>query len=200
MLPPTVSNPDWDIFLARYFRLPYTEAVALREAGKLPDERAVPRNPDAQLIYNDRPAIDALESYRPQFDTPLSLFVPALRKLSGHLLDGRNEMPHELALTEFRFFGGRGFAYPLTPRHRPWCNQRCPITRTELERAGYRELAAQWDRPRQDAFRAVGGEARLGPPQWAYKSPLIRPDLRMPRGAFLARLANVLEARPAVQS
>jgi hypothetical protein len=191
---PTTTNPDWAIFCASYFRLPFSTARELLATGKLPNQDSVPRDPLAKLIYHDAPAVAALETYRAQFDTPLPAFIDALDGLACALLDGHTEQPHEHALTEFRRYGGVGDAYyPLTPRHRPWRGLRCPITRAELEAAGYRQLAACWDR--QDAYRAKGGECRLGPEKWAYASGLVRPDLRVPRGAFLARLAHALTKR-----
>jgi hypothetical protein len=193
---PTIHNPDWALFIAHYFRISYQTARELLANGRLPAEDRLPRDPKATRIYQDAPAIAELERFRAQFDTPLAEYIRELDRVAGDLLDGRTEQPHEHALAEFRFYTpGLDAAYPLTPRHRPWRNMRAPVTRAELEAAGYRELAACWDRPDLDAFRARGGECRIGPQKWAYWSGTVRPDLRVPRGAFLARLAHVLSKR-----
>jgi hypothetical protein len=189
-----LTNPDWAVTLAGYFKIPFTTARTLLAEGKLPTPDRISRDPRVANLHHDAPAVAALENYRRQFDTPLPELVTALDSLAGSLLDGRSELPHERALTEFRRFTGDAY-YPLTPRHHAWRGLRAPVTHAELEAAGYRQLAACWDRPGQDAFRARGGECRLGPEKWAYWQQTVRPDLRAPRGAFLARLAHVLSHR-----
>jgi hypothetical protein len=192
----TSTTPDWAITLAGFYKIPYTAAQALLADGKLPTLDRVPRDPAIANLYHDAKAVAALEAYRAQFDTPLPQLIVALDTLAGSLLDGNSERPHERALTEFRrFTADSGSYYPLTPRHHAWRGLRAPVTRAELEAAGYRQLVACWDRPGLDAFRARGGECRLGPERWSYWQPTMRPDLRAPRGAFLARLAHVLSQR-----
>jgi hypothetical protein len=190
----TSNDPSWAITLAGYFKLPFTAAQALLADGKLPIQECVPRDPTIGNLYADKPAVAVLEACRGQLDTPMPEFVSALSSVAGELLDGRIERPHERALTEFRCFTGDAY-YPLTPRHHAWRGLRAPVTRADLEAAGYRQLTACWDLHGQDAFRARGGECRLGPEKWAYWQQTFRPDLRAPRGAFLARLAHVLSQR-----
>jgi hypothetical protein len=191
--------PSWPHALSGYYKIPLRNATALLDIGLLPsagDASAIDQ-PTA-IDMNDDDAIDVLESARPRFDTPVELFIDSLHFIGANLVSNEPEWPHEGSLVEFRCFsyGRIDRAYPVARHWMPWRQHRVAVTRAELIAAGYPALRAMWGRAGEDPFASVpiGGEIPLGHPGWV-ASGFPRPNLNIPRGRFLLRLAEVLEAR-----
>jgi hypothetical protein len=192
----TTFNPGrWHHVLARQLQIKPSEALKLLRRGDLPD-RSI-RNESIPFDY-DIDTIMRIESERSDFDTPVKPFAHDLRELAKLFLDGENESPPSKALVEFRQFNfglNAGDCYPITRFVEPWRGHRVAISHAQLTDAGYRTFAEHWRAP--DARRSIGdigGEVPLGPYAWVYATH-IRPDLRPMRAAFLARLADIVEAK-----
>jgi hypothetical protein len=190
--------------LARHLSINISDARDLLRTGAIPD-----RDPARQLC-RDTAWLRAVEAVRPQFDTPVTVFLWDIRDfLIRQLLYTRT--PEDSApnrrLVEFRFhaFGECGEpAYPVDRNVRPWRGHRVPVSREQLIRAGYVEFHELWSRwggprgsystPEEHAFANVkhGGEVQLSPFQ-AYWSNTWT-ELYKPRGEFLERLCQVLDA------
>lgn len=191
--------PTWEHALSGYYKIPVRTARSLHCLGLLPsagDASAIDK-PTA-IDLNDSDAVEALEECRSRFDTPLAPFVDSLRDVGHELISNTPEWPHETRLVEFRCFsyGRIDAAYPCSPHWMPWRRHRAAVTRAELIAAGYPALRALWGYAGDDPFASVpiGGEIPLGHPGWV-DTGYPRPNINMQRGAFLLRLADILEAR-----
>jgi hypothetical protein len=193
----------WHHRLADHLQIPPGVALQLLRLGTLPDASVRDRS---RQYCRDLEALKAIERCRRYFDTPLLPFVTDLRLLVADLKAGRHEPRRTRALVQFQQFGLGDVPeaprfYPVTVRAQPWRGHRVAALRSELDAAGYGELAKLWSLSSSAyGYVRTGGQAPLGSLQWVTDcgKPWLREkgkSWERPRFEFLGRLADVLQRR-----
>jgi len=208
----------WHHQAAQWLQIKPSEALALIRGRRFPSREQIMPNrelTDGERHWGWRPLLAALVKARTQLDTPVEPFVAALRSLAEQLLSGRPELPAKQGLAMFKYHDYAehgGGAYPVTQHGDIWRGHRVPVTRAELDAAGYPQFAesigiyrpnsryAERDPRERDPYNLVpmGGEVPIGDFMYLGRGHGVPPWYRChlaERAAFLARLATILDSR-----